>query len=197
MLTDYEILLVTKPISGCKLVMRFLDYIVFLGWLWLFRPPPPGDSPTKPDQSPTKARPSSWVGLGRAWSGMRFFRPTKMWRNCFYFTAMYKIAYNFCLFAVKNTKNALKMSKFPLNISLLVGSWSGLVGLGRAWPILVGPGPAWSGTRCQSGSVGLDRAWSGMVGLSGLVGESSGGGPLIDNFLKGNANNNPGLDFKA
>ena len=46
---------------------------------------------------------------------------------------MNKIAYNFCSFAVKNTKNALKMSKFPLNISLSAG-------LGRAWPMLVGLG---------------------------------------------------------
>ena len=89
---------------------------------------------------------------------------------------MNKIAYNFCSFAVKNTKNALKMSKFPLNISLSVGpcrSRSGLVGLGRAWSGSVGLGQArsglanfgraWSGTRCQSGLVGHGRAWSGSL----------------------------------
>ena len=59
---------------------------------------------------------------------------------------MNKIAYNFCSFAVKNTKNALKMSKFPLNISLSAG-------LGRAWPMLVGLGR----------ESGVSRAWSGSL----------------------------------
>ena len=91
---------------------------------------------------------------------------------------MNKIAYNFCSFAVKNTKNALKMSKFPLNISLSVGpcrSRSGSVGLGRARSGLANFGRAWSGLvgnqvsvglgRARSGLVGHGRAWSGLVGL--------------------------------
>ena len=71
---------------------------------------------------------------------------------------MNKIAYNFCSFAVKNTKNALKMSKFPLNISLSVGpcrSRSGSVGLGQFWSGLVG----------NQVSVGHGRARLGLVVL--------------------------------